>query len=315
MKRLASHLAVALFTLITGVTINTFLLPRHRVPAPNNDGFIAWPQAKAQPVASQTPEAAEDESGPLEDVFIKGDRLSYAGYDVERSYLDATSLSSAVIKKNGRTLITLSNGGLGRDSTEIGLFPFLGGKTKQLVIMQYTGGAHCCWIYKIYDFTPKLRLIFDGEKYGADTIGYELQPEDIDKDGRYEFTQAVMTFDYFHMSHASSVFPKAIFSYDEQRKAYLPSNRKFSSYLLSGIEEDLKRVDEERSKAAPGDVISNERYLAAVLRVMLKYIYAGQEAKGWELYDREYKASDRAEIKTDVRKALRTDPVYQSIYR
>jgi hypothetical protein len=47
---------------------------------------------------------------------------------------------------------------------------------------------------------------------------------------------------------------------------------------------------------------------------MLKYIYAGREADGWQFYDREYKLSSRDEIKSDIKKELEADPIYQSIY-
>lgn len=314
MKRLALRLAVASLTFTLGATAATFLFYRHGPSPLSKVEVTARSQSANQPQPAPTPVPSEEESDPLEAVFIKEDRLSYAGYDVERSFDEAKHESSATIKKNGKVLATLNNGGLFKESTRMGLFPFLGGETKQLIILQYTGGAHCCWIYKIYDFTPRLRLIFDGEKYGIDSIGYELNPDDMDGDGRYEFTQAVMTFDYFHMSHSVSVFPSAVFSYDEKRGIYLPANQKFSSRVLQGLEEDLKRVEDEGGKLQPGDVIAKERYLSTVLRVTLKYIYAGQATAGWEFYDREYQLSNRGEIKADIRTALKSDPIYRSIY-
>ena len=66
-------------------------------------------------------------------------------------------------------------------------------------------------------------------------------------------------------------------------------------------------------KIAPDEV--SESYLSVVMQVMLKYIYAGQEVDGWEFYNREYQLSDKDAIKSDLRKALKSDPIYQSIYR
>jgi hypothetical protein len=304
MKRLTFRIAVAFLTFIIGVALATFLLDQQPPSSLDRIDVTAQSQSANQPQPTQSLVSPDNESDPLEAAFIKGDKLSYAGYDVERSFDAATRESSATIKKNGKTLAIHRNGGLGEASTKIGLFSFLGGGTQQLVIMQYTGGAHCCWIYKIYDLYPKLRLLFDGEKYGIDSIGYELDPKDIDGDGKYEFTQAVMTFDYFHMSHASSVFPSAIFSYDEKMRIYLPANHRFSSYLLKGLEKDLKRVEEERVKIDPHNLITSESYLSAVLQVMLKRIYAGQEAAGWEFFNREYNLNNKDEIKVDIRKAL-----------
>jgi hypothetical protein len=312
MKHSGFRLAIALLTCITGVAAAGVLLSQHKLPTMNNAEIAGLSGNLPQP--AQSPSSTGDEAGPLDAVFIKGDKLSYAGYDVERSVNTETNESSARIRQKGKILLTLSDGGMGKDSTEIGLFSFLGGETKQLVVMQYTGGAHCCWIYRIYDLKPGLRALFNGEEYGIESIGYELHPEDIDGDGRYEFTQAVMTFDYFHMSHATSVFPSAVFSYDEERRKYFPDNRKFSSYLLKGIDEDLRKVEEARAQMDVKDIIARETYLSAVLQVMLKYIYAGRDTDGWQFYDREYKLFDRDEIKADIKKALEADPIYQSIY-
>lgn len=312
MKRLAFRLAAAFLAAAAGVTVAALAPSR---PAPSSlerAEDAARLQPGPQPQPDQSPAPPADEPDPLEAAYVTAPRWSYAGYDIERSFDDANDTSSATIRQGGKVLATHEDGGMGEDSTQTGLFPLLGGETKQLVVMQYTGGAHCCWIYHVYDFSPRLRLIFDGEEYGT---GYELHPKDIDGDGRFEFTHAVMTFDYFHMSHASSVFPVAVFAYDEQARRYLPANRRFQAYVLRGLEEDLKRVEGARAKIVPDNLWANESYLASVLRVMLKYVYAGREADGWEFWEREYQLSNKGEIKADLRKALDGDPVYQSIYR
>jgi hypothetical protein len=277
-----------------------------------NTQISNFTEDRTQPKENTKPK--EEQSEELDAIYIKGDMLSVAGYSVERSFDPRTKLSSAIIKRGGKVLARFRNGGLGKESTEFGLFPFLGRDSKQLVILQYTGGAHCCWIYKIYELTPRLRSLFDGEDYGIDSIGYTLTPVDIDKDGQYEFTQAVMTFDYFHLSHASSVFPTAVFAYDRRKRKYLPANRRFSDYLLQGIEEDIKNANSVAAKSNPAVIDwGREKYLSAMLKVMTKYIYAGKEAAGWEFFDREYKLNDKAKLRSDIRKALENDPIYQAL--
>ena len=317
MNRTLRRVSVALLTLALGITITRFLrshvlvdqvgaLPAEspvpvRVPATAND------QSKHEQVANQV--------DPFEAAYINGDKLSYRGYDVERSYDAADRQSFATIKRKGRIIATLRNGGLGKESTRFGLFSLLGGASKQLVILQYTGGAHCCWIYRIYDFDPNLRVIFDDESYGLDYLGYELRPRDLDGDGKFELTQAVMTFDYFHMSHASSVFPVAVFSYNEKSRTYVPANERFSAYVLEGIEDDLKALQLASRDVNAGDVKNKEEYLSAVLTVLLKRIYAGDEADAWKFFNTEYRLSDKIEIKADIKKALRHDPIYRSLYK
>ena len=317
MTRILLRVSIALLTLALGITITRWLrshafvdqvsappaesLSPVRVPGNAND------QTKHEQVAKQV--------DPFEAAYIDGDKLSYQGYDVERSTDAADRQSFATIRKKGRTIATLRNGGFGKESTRFGLFSLLGGASKQLVILQYTGGAHCCWTYRIYDFHPNLRVIFDDENYGLDYLGYELLPRDIDGDGKFELIQSVMTFDYFHMSHASSVFPVAVFSYNEKSRTYVPANQRFSAYVLEGLENDLKALESTSRNVNAADVGNKEEYLSAVLRVLLKKIYAGDEADAWRFFDTEYRLSDKTEFKSDIRKALRHDPIYRSLYK
>ena len=316
MKRTLLRVSVALLTLALGITITEFFRSQFvdHVSAPPAESLIpvrvpatATDQSKHEPVANQV--------DLFEAAYIDGDKLSYQGYDVERSSDADDRQSIAIIKKKGRIIATLRNGGMGKESTRFGLFSLFGDASKQLVILQYTGGAHCCWTYRIYDFHPHLRVIFDDEIYGLDYLGYELLPRDIDGDGKFELTQAVMTFDYFHMSHAYSVFPVAVFSYNEKSRTYVPANERFSDYVLEDIEKDLKAPALASRNFNADDIKNKEEYLSAVLKVLLKRIYAGDEAEAWKFFDTEYRLSDKIEIKNDIKKALRHDPIYRSVYK
>ena len=114
------------------------------------------------------------------------------------------------------------------------LFNFLGGNDKQLIIHTYSGGAHCCNDYVIYDLKPTFRKVYDSTKFDSGSeIGNYLTPIDIDKDGVFEFQRSVMTFDYFHTSHASSVFPPVIFRYDKKKARYDFANKVFPNFVIS----------------------------------------------------------------------------------
>lgn len=252
----------------------------------------------------------------LERVFIKGTRLNYGGYVVTRTVAEQEGESRAVISRGGRELVRLTDGAPRDYATRIGLFPFLGRGGKQLVVEQYTGGAHCCTVYHVYDLGTQLRKLFDGGEYGADEIGEDMKPVDIDGDGRYEFTLDVMAFDYFMTSHAGSVFPTAVFAYDERAGKYLPANRKFSAYLLRGVGRDVRKVEarnrrmtkEERASAFHGE------HFSSVLDVLLKYVYAGEEEKGWAFFDRNYMLADKSEVRAAVKTRLRQSAVYCAAY-
>lgn len=252
----------------------------------------------------------------LERAFIKGTRLTYGGYVVTRAVVEREGESRAVISRGGRVLVRLTDG-VPRDyATRIGLFPFLGRNAKQLVVEQYTGGAHCCTIYRVYDLGAELRTLFDGDEFGIDEIGEDMNVLDIDGDGRYEFTQDVMAFDYFMTSHANSVFPTAVFAYDEGAGKYLPANRKFSAYLLRGVRRDIIKVEaltrrmtkEERAGGFHGE------HFRAVLDVLLKYVYAGEEEKGWAFFATHYALADKSEVEAGVKAKLLESAVYRATY-
>lgn len=252
----------------------------------------------------------------LERAFIKGTRLSYGGYVVTRAVVEREGESRAVISRGGRELLSLNDGAPRDYATRIGLFPFLGRDGKQLVVEQYTGGAHCCTVYRVFELGAQLRTLFDGDEYGVDEIGEDMKVLDIDGDGRREFTLNVMAFDYFMTSHAGSVFPTAVFAYDERAGRYVPSNKKFSAYLLRGIARDVQKVKalnrrltkEERATGFHGEQFS------AALEVLLKYVYAGEEQKGWEFFDANYALGDKAEVEAGVKAKLLESAVYRATY-
>jgi hypothetical protein len=105
--------------------------------------------------------------------------LEYKGIRVERAYLKQDRTSTVFIKRGKRVLVrhSLGEDRFGHDSTFFGLYPLLGGKRKQLVIAQFSGGAHCCYQYWIYELYPRVRLLFDGTRFdigdGFDPITFK----------------------------------------------------------------------------------------------------------------------------------------------
>jgi len=254
----------------------------------------------------------------LEGVFIKGTRLTYGGYVVTRTVVEQEGESRAVISRGGRELVRLTDGAPRDYATRIGLFPLLGRNGKQLVVEQYTGGAHCCTVYRVYDLGAQLRTLFDGDEFGIDEIGEDMNVVDIDHDGRYEFTQTVMAFDYFMTSHAGSVFPTAVFAYDERAGKYLPANRKFSAYLLRGVGREARKIEETNRRTIFRPTRARQTFhgehFRSVLDVLLKYVYAGEEQKGWAFFNSNYMLKDKAEVEAGVKEKLLESAVYRATY-
>ena len=281
--------------------------PKFPVTTPVSKGELQTPQFQFK---------AEVKNGRVDfdTISTADDFLEYKGIRVERAYLKQDRRSTATIKRGHRVLARHGKGEdrFGHDSTFFGLFPLLGSNEKQLIVAQFTGGAHCCYQYWIYELYPKFSLIFDGTKYeigdGFDPIAFQ----DLDGDGRYEFTQKIMTFDYWLDCYTCTPQPSMVFKYDRYRHKYLPANRRFVSYVLKDaraeireLEEIMKTPESERDPV----VIDYDSF-----DILLSYIYAGEEKEAWSLYG---KFADRCEScpwRRKIRKKLKADSLYRFIY-
>lgn len=313
MNRRKTILTTSVLTVVFGAAPATIWLLRHRSSLgkrPSND----LPLASAQVVSAAEQQSGEDGASAFDKIFTKEDRLAYRGYVIEKAQDKGEESWSAALKKGSQTVAKFE-GGWNKEWTNFGLFPFISQEPKQLVVEQYSGGAHCCYSYWIYDLSATARLLFESGKYGT---GNQLTPLDINSDGASELKHYVMAFDYFHTSHASSVFPQAIFAYDKKAGEYRPANRSYQAYVLGGLETDIKELETIKAEANPGrDDLYTERHFSAVLQVTLKYIYAGKREEGWAFFNREYKTHEgisREKMRSEIEETLREEPVYKYIY-
>lgn len=240
----------------------------------------------------------------IEDVFVKADSLSYKGYQVTRSYNPAAEKSWATVKKNGRVIVRHGLGeGLNKiEATRFGLVSLLGGGTKQLIIQQYSGGAHCCNSWWIYDLYPEFRLIYSSDDYSIGDASGESSLVDIDRDGIAELVFSSDWFAYFNrLAFSESPLPKIVFRYNKSTHRYYPANPRYSEYVLKGIEEEINEVKNYSDLLPP------------VLNVMLQYVYAGKEMQAWAIFDRYYTMSDKEAMKQEIKQRLKADKIYRLI--
>lgn len=214
----------------------------------------------------------------------------------------------AVLERKGKVLLSfdggMHNGGL--NSANFGLFPFLGGNTKQLIISQdvFRGGRQ--WIVNL---SPSAHIIFDGAKFGVGREADDMSVVDLDRDGIYEIAVPVTDFYGFKrwtLAPMATPLPTVIFKFDAKAGKYLPANERFQDYLLKDMAEAKAKVSgpEER-----------EKHLADVLSIVVDYIFAGKEREAWEFYEAAYKLPDRVEVKREIKATLKAQPVYNFMYR
>jgi len=311
MNRRKAFLTASFLTLVFGAAPATIWIFRHRYSQgkrPSSDLSLATAQ-----VVSAAEQRA-DYGASLDKIFTKENRLSYHGYVIEKAKVPGDEVWLATLKKGNKVLVKFESGGEYDYWTNFGLFSFLGTDAKQLVVEQYSGGAHCCYSNWIYDLGQSPRLVFNNEKYGT---GSALRPVDLDSDRVFELTQSVMAFDYFHLSHAASVFPEAVFAYDPKAGEYRPANRRFSAHVLRDLESDIKALEKLKAAGSEKDEFYSESYFSGVLGVTLKYIYAGNREEGWSFFDKEYRTHEgisKEKMRAEINQTLEGEPVYNSIY-
>jgi hypothetical protein len=247
----------------------------------------------------------------MSDIFTTEKSLSYNGFDIATiAKSKPIELSYAVIKKNGRVLAKFDSphlhGGL-MNATNIGLFPFLGGKTKQLIISQTLPRTGKHWIV---DLTANPKVLFDSGDY---EVGREeIWAVDLDGDGVYEVGLYVTSFygAFNQLSVMNTPLPTVVFRYEKRAGRYLPANHRFQDYLLEGIETEIKNLPTEIGLLPSS---AGELYLARRLDVLLQFIYAGKEKEGWEFFDKAYTLPDADKIKAIVKEELQKAPAYKFI--
>lgn len=87
--------------------------------------------------------------------------------------------------------------------------------------------------------------------------------------------------------------------------------------MTEGVEATLATIAEWDKRPELGKLTSVDEpeYAAASLDVLLRYIYAEPEKKGWDFFDENYKLSDKQEIKRDIENKLRGCAIYKYLYR
>jgi len=256
-----------------------------------------------------------EEPKQIDSIFVGKDSLTYNGYDVVKlkkkvklehppemkSKPELVEVSYAVLKKKNKVLDTFDGVYFGAgNATDFGLFPFLNKETKQLAVSQTIprGGRH--WVV---DLSSEARVIFDSKDY---SVGREeFNVIDIDKDGIYEISLPLTEFYMFeNMSMSETPLPIIIFKYNEKARKYLPANRIFQNYLLTGIEDEVEKLNSN----------GESNYLSDRLDIVLRYVYAGKEEEAWTFFDKQYKLPNKEEIKSKIKTNLKNETVYKNIY-
>jgi len=201
--------------------------------------------------------------------------------------------------------------GFDRRMTRTALIPSPIEGDSLLLVEQYSGGAHCCWTYWLLDFSgDSLREVFYSGDY---PVGYQVSLNDLNSDGRYEWVQSLLTFDYFLvLSHAMAPIIPVIFKFEAG--TFVPANPEFSSLLLKDIHSSIQFLNNSLPIHEPirGDSPQIETF-SHLMRVMLTLCYSGQNEEASRLFKKYYQAKDASTIMLQINMKLQECRVFREI--
>ena len=174
-----------------------------------------------------------------------------------------------------------------------------GDRRAELVVTNYSGGAHCCLSTVIYSFdgaTPKPLLSLDT----GDCMGAMI---DLDRNGTAEFQTCDPAYGYAFCAFAYSPFPPVVFAYDRQKGAFVLATPRYARHLRLTSAADARTMIAEHP---------NQREMArcAALGPALGLIYTGRVAEGQRLFRRLYRGADATDVERKAVAMARTSALW-----
>jgi len=171
----------------------------------------------------------------------------------------------------------------------------------ELIVSQYTGGAHCCSSTTVYSVSTELKRLLD-----IDSGNCRGEFEDLDKDGTMEFVTCDDGWAYEYCSFADSPMPKVVFAYTAAAGQYLPATPRYREHFQAALAESIASAEKEIAGPAgnPADA------KCTVLEPVLGLMYSGRLDEGLALLHRLYRMADLAELEMQTIDKVRKSPFW-----
>ncbi|MDP8259649.1 MAG: VCBS repeat-containing protein [Candidatus Gygaella obscura] len=204
-----------------------------------------------------------------------------------------------------------------------------------LVIANYSGGAHCCFGFMIFQLGENFKLLDTVNAGDSDLARFE----DLDGDGKLEFIGNDWTFAYWNETFFGSPEPRIVLKYRggkyllalDLMKKPLPSPRE-EEKIFKNIQSDIRKIEQSSKmqikKDLPfgePDVGKDTGYFAwvkgdvilpgSVWGYMLDLIYTGHPSEAWRFLDKVWPEgkSGKEKFIADFKEQLSLSPYWDSI--
>ena len=145
----------------------------------------------------------------------------------------------------------------------------------QLLFASWSGGAHCCFTFRVLELGERPHIIATLDAGDSDGAHFA----DLKGDGRYEFVANDWTFAYWHASFAASPAPALILSWQDDSRAFkidleLMRKPSPSPAAFEELVAKIKKEDDWQGRVPPD-----------LWRAMLDFIYTGHPDLAWKIHD------------------------------
>ncbi len=164
----------------------------------------------------------------------------------------------------------------------------------ELIVNEYSGGAHCCFTTRVFQFQPNLTRLL--ESIPSNCGG---RFEDLRADGVPEFLTCDDRWAYRYCPYAMSPLPLVVLEY-RMGQGYVNAS---ASYPEKYTEETARLLALAETAPSNQDAFDGTSK-CAVLHLVLNLLYQGDAQSAWTAFDQYYTYPDAAEFRADIEQVL-----------
>jgi hypothetical protein len=275
---------------------------------------LLQPRLQASGKAHKSNESKCPEQGSLQEEERFSDfvgRVYRGGEDLFDGCVQVLRDDQVVLSKHTDAKFIIGNDinkGLGGDVSHPQAIPLgtdiTGLRKPNLILGEWTGGAHCCFIFHVFELSIPVREIASIDAEDSDYAHFE----DLDHDGIYEFVGWDYTFAYWRAAFLQSPAPAIVLRFDGSRYKLAPDL--MSKPALSGEEFGRLQASVRENDAW------KEGYPPPLLwGTMLDLIYSGHSDLAWKFIDGAWASehTSKARFLRDFCTQLSTSPYFEEL--
>ncbi len=153
-----------------------------------------------------------------------------------------------------------------------------GDGVQDLVLLDYTGGAHCCYRYSIFSLGKQFKKIAD-----IDARDSSVLFKDLDGDGVFELGLKDATFAYWNTQFSQAPLPGVVLRFKDGKYLLARELMSMPAPQYAIVTARLKHVREEMKPSA--DDPAALTLAPALWSFMLDLIYTGNGELAWKVFD------------------------------